>query len=69
LSELTVDKIRLGLSAFRNPTLASFAATGLLAYRGLGTGVRRALKLCPGLGLHNDIDGNQFTATVPLPPN
>jgi ATP-dependent DNA helicase RecG len=66
-NHLTVDKIRLGLSSFRNPTLGSFAATGLLAYRGLGTGVRRALKLCPNLGLHNDIDGNQFTATVPLP--
>jgi ATP-dependent DNA helicase RecG len=65
-NHLTVEKIQRGLSSFRNPILGSFAAAGLIVYRGLGTGIRRAQKLCPGLRLENDPDGNQFTAIVPL---
>lgn len=65
-NHLTVEKIRRGLSSFRNPVLGAFAAAGIMVYRGLGTGIRRAQKLCPGLRLESDADGNQFTAYVPL---
>ena len=37
-NHLTVEKIRAGNSVLRNPILASFAAKGVLPYRGLGTG-------------------------------
>ena len=43
-NHLTVEKIRAGNSVQRNPVLAFFAAKGVLPYRGLGTGVRRALQ-------------------------
>lgn len=66
-NHLTVPKIRLGLSSFRNPVLGSFAASGLLTYRGLGTGIRRALRLCPQLEFRNDIESQQFTVIAPLP--
>jgi ATP-dependent DNA helicase RecG len=35
---LTVAKIRAGASSVRNPILASYAAKGLLPYRGQGSG-------------------------------
>jgi len=43
-NHLTVEKIKLGNSNIRNPIIASFVAKGLLPYRGLGTGITRALK-------------------------
>ncbi|MEX2607938.1 MAG: RNA-binding domain-containing protein [Kiritimatiellia bacterium] len=63
---LTVEKIRAGNSVIRNPILASFAAKGLLPYRGLGTGVRRALQECPELQFAHDPEAETFTATIPL---
>jgi ATP-dependent DNA helicase RecG len=42
-NHLTVEKIRAGNSVIRNPVLASYAAKGVLPYRGLGTGIRRVL--------------------------
>ena len=44
---LTIEKIRSGNSVQRNPIIASFASKGLLPYRGLGTGIRRALQDWP----------------------
>lgn len=41
---LTVESIRSGNSNIRNPILASYVAKGLLPYRGLGSGVPRALR-------------------------
>ena len=40
-NHLTVEKIRAGNSVIRNPVLASYAANGVLPYRGLGAGIRR----------------------------
>lgn len=68
---LTIEKIRAGNSIQRNPILASFAAKGLLPYRGLGTGVRRALQDWPQIQLIDDRDNCLFISLVerhiPLP--
>lgn len=61
---LTIEKIRAGNSIQRNPILASFAAKGLLPYRGLGTGVRRALQDWPQIQFTDDRDGCLFTSIV-----
>ncbi len=61
---LTVEKIRAGNSIQRNPILASFAAKGLLPYRGLGTGIRRALQDWPKIQFSDDRDGCTFTSTL-----
>ena len=42
-NNLTVDRIRVGISNIRNPILVSYVAKGILPYRGLG--VWRQLKL------------------------
>ncbi|MFA7482982.1 MAG: ATP-binding protein [Vulcanimicrobiota bacterium] len=60
---LTVENIKLGNSNMRNPILASFA-TKLLPYRGLGSGIVRALKAYPDIDFENDRDGNLFRVTV-----
>lgn len=61
---LTIEKICTGNSIQRNPILASFTAKGLLPYRGLGTGVRRALHDWPQTQFIDDRDGCLFTSMV-----
>ena len=61
---LTVEKIRLGNSIIRNPILVSYAAKGMLPYRGLGSGIKRALEAWPEIDFFDDRDGCLFTATV-----
>jgi len=63
-NNLTVANIRAGNSNIRNPILASFA-TKLLPYRGLGSGVLRALREYPSITFADDRDGNLFKVTVP----
>ncbi len=63
-NNLTVAKIRAGNSIIRNPILVSYIAKGLLPYRGLGSGIKRALEDWPEIDLDDDRDGNLFTATV-----
>ena len=65
-NNLTVENIRNGVSIIRNPLIASYA-TKELPYRGIGTGIRRALVAAPDLRLFSDHDGNLFTATIPRP--
>lgn len=65
-NNLTIANIRNGVSVIRNPLLASFATKGdELPYRGLGTGVRRALSVVPNLTLTSDHDRNLFIAQIP----
>lgn len=65
-NNLTVENIRNGVSVIRNPLLASFATKGNeLPYRGIGTGIRRALAAVPALELESDHDRNLFTARIP----
>jgi ATP-dependent DNA helicase RecG len=63
-NNLTIENIRSGVSNIRNPVITSFA-TKELPYRGIGTGVRRALAAVPDLGLESDRDTNQFTVRIP----
>lgn len=63
-NNLTVENIRNGVSLIRNPLIASFA-TKELPYRGIGTGVRRALAAVPTLELESDHERNLFTARIP----
>jgi predicted HTH transcriptional regulator len=63
-NNLTIENIRNGISNMRNPLIASFA-TKELPYRGLGTGIRRALAAVPSIGLVSSQELNLFTATIP----
>lgn len=63
-NNLTVENIKNGVSIIRNPLIASFA-TKELPYRGIGTGIRRALAAVPDLELLSDDEGNSFTARIP----
>ena len=63
-NNLTVEKIRNGNSNIRNPILVSFIAKGLLPYRGLGSGIKRALEDWPDIDFTDDRDGCLFTAPI-----
>ena len=63
---LTIENIKAGNSNMRNPILASFAAK-LLPYRGLGSGLLRALRAWPQIELIDDRAGNLFKAIVTRP--
>lgn len=47
----------------RKPTLTEHAAQ-ILPYRGLGSGIPRALREWPRIDLLDDVVGNQFSAVV-----
>lgn len=63
-NNLTVPKIRAGNSNIRNPILVSYVAKGLLPYRGLGSGIKRALGDWPDIDFTDDREGNLFVATI-----
>lgn len=63
-NNLTVAKIRTGNSNIRNPILVSYIAKGMLPYRGLGSGIKRALEHWPAIDFDDDREGCLFTATV-----
>ncbi len=63
-NSLTIENIRHGVSIIRNPLIASFA-TKELPYRGIGTGIRRALSAVPELVFESDHERNLFTVTIP----
>lgn len=65
-NNLTIENIKAGNSNIRNPVLASFAAK-LLPYRGLGSGLLRALRAWPHIELIDDRAGNLFKAIVMRP--
>lgn len=65
-NNLTIENIKAGNSNIRNPTLASFAVK-LLPYRGLGSGLLRALRVWPQIELIDDRTGNLFKAIVRRP--
>ena len=62
-NNLTIENIKSGNSNIRNPILASYA-TRILPYRGLGSGIIRALKAYPNIEFQDDHDGNQFSAII-----
>lgn len=67
-NNLTIDKIRSGNSNIRNPILTSFIAKGLLPYRGLGSGIKRALDEWEDIDFIEDREGNLFTVKVRRKP-
>jgi len=65
-NNITVENIRNGVSVIRNPLIASFATKeDELPYRGIGTGILRALAAVPALELESDYDRNLFIAHIP----
>lgn len=62
-NNLTIQNIKSGNSNIRNPILASFA-TKLLPYRGLGNGIRRAVKAYPDIDFIDDRDNNMFKVVI-----
>lgn len=65
-NNLTIENIRNGVSIIRNPLIASFATKGdELPYRGIGTGILRALAAVPNLELESDNERNLFIARIP----
>lgn len=62
-NNLTIENIKSGNSNIRNPILASYA-TRMLPYRGLGSGIIRALKAYPNIEFQDDHEGNQFSAII-----
>jgi ATP-dependent DNA helicase RecG len=62
-NNLTIENIKRGNSNIRNPILASYA-TKILPYRGLGSGIIRALKAYPDIDFENDQDGNLFKVVI-----
>jgi len=63
---LKVDQIKYGNSAIRNPIIAAHASK-LMPFRGLGSGIIRALQYQPDIMFNNDIEGHQFVAIIPRP--
>lgn len=55
-NNLTVKKILAGNSNIRNPILGSFVAKGLMPYKGLGSGIKRALESWPEIEFIDDRD-------------
>lgn len=61
--DLTIDKIKLGWAEMRNPLTAQLCAK-TMPYRGLGSGITRALKSGERIDLVNDIERDKFVATI-----
>jgi len=65
-NSLTIENIRYGVSVIRNPIIASFATKAdELPYRGIGTGIRRALAAVPALEFESSHELNLFTTRIP----
>lgn len=60
---LTIEDIKLGNTAQRNTLIAIFCTRTML-YRGLGTGIIRAMKEEAHIEFINDEAGNQFTTII-----
>lgn len=65
-NSLTVENIRNGISIARNPVLQSVAQF-VLPYKGLGTGVTRAVALYPEIEFVNDVQAEQFRVIIKRP--
>lgn len=63
-NHLTVEKIKAGNAVIKNSLLATFCAK-TMKYRGLGSGVKRAVKVEPKSELINDLEGMQFIVKIP----
>ncbi len=62
-NNLTIENIKNGNSNVKNPVLASFAYH-VLPYRGIGSGILRALKEYPDIEFINDLINNSFKCVI-----
>ena len=62
-NHLNEDNIRLGISIARNPILLRYA-TRLMPYRGVGSGILRALSKYPTIDFENSQEKYQFKVTI-----
>ena len=62
-NKLTIENIKAGNSIIRNPIICSFASR-ILPYRGIGTGIPRALKEYNDIELINDLKNDLFIAKI-----
>ena len=60
---LTVESIKLGSAVERNPFIANFCAK-TMPYRGLGSGIIRALQEEPNIKFINEPVGMQFISVI-----
>ena len=67
-NSLTVDQIRRGVRRSRNVLLASFAPD-VLNFRGVGSGIVRALKAWHSISWVNDTESEEVLATIQLNPS
>lgn len=63
-NSLTIENIKMGNAVVRNNLVVSYASK-LMAYRGLGSGIARAIKKQPNIQFENDKDGEQFRVVIP----
>jgi ATP-dependent DNA helicase RecG len=63
-NNLTIENIRNGESVFRNSFLVSFAVKEL-PYRGIGTGISRALAAVKDIEFESSHSNNQFVVRIP----
>jgi ATP-dependent DNA helicase RecG len=65
-NSLTIEQMRRGVRRDRNPLIASFG-NDLMQYRGLGSGLVRAIRLVPNLRIDEDVEAEEVAVTIPLP--
>ncbi len=65
-NSLTVDNVLSGISIARNPILQSIAQHAL-PYKGLGTGIMRAISLYPNIKLINEQENDRFIVIIQRP--
>lgn len=63
-NSLTVENIKMGNAVVRNNLVVSFSSK-LMKYRGLGSGITRAMRAQPNIELINDSEGEQFIVIIP----
>jgi ATP-dependent DNA helicase RecG len=63
-NSLTIDHIKFGSSVIRNNLITSFCSK-TMKYRGIGSGIRRAIKEYPELTLENNVEKEMFLAMIP----
>jgi len=62
-NSLTINNVLSGISIARNPILQNIAQH-TLPYKGLGTGIMRAISLYPNITLFNDLEKEQFRVVI-----
>ena len=62
-NHLSEANVKMGVHVPRNPLIQKIASH-LLPYRGLGSGIQRALKNYPNIQLKNDFEKQEFKVTL-----